>query len=29
MKLMIPDYAELVSKNYTYLAVGSVVLQPA
>jgi UDPglucose 6-dehydrogenase len=26
---MIPDYDELVSKNYTYLAVGSVVLQPA
>jgi hypothetical protein len=29
VKLMIPDYGELVSKNYTYQAVGSVVLQPA
>ena len=26
---MIPDYEELVTKDYTYLAVGSVVMQPA
>ena len=26
---MIPDYNELVSKSYTYLAVGSVVMQPS
>lgn len=26
---MIPDYSELVTNNYTYLAVGSVVMKPA
>jgi hypothetical protein len=25
---MIPDYKELVSMNYTYLAVGSVAMKP-
>jgi hypothetical protein len=25
---MIPDYDELVNKNYTYLAVGSVAMMP-
>jgi hypothetical protein len=25
---MIPDYNELVTMNYTYLAVGSVAMQP-
>jgi hypothetical protein len=25
---MIPDYGELVTKNYTYLAVGSVAMMP-
>ncbi len=25
---MIPDYSELVAMNFTYLAVGSVAMQP-